>query len=303
MRDDPKTGQTVANPSLINEAGMSALSYALKTENQKIVDKLSNFELNSFTEEHLDSCINLLAQNRKLVIGNKNGLELFVRRLINDGKYPSLLEKATFFGNSKILKYLFYNNNIVWKITDVKDALKNAIMVDSADCVKIIRDFWQQKRKEGNILTEEIKSLAIGRGNTDILNILEVQFKTQMEFEIPDFKFDFNQVPKQEEYEYINIMEKIKSILCQTNTTNKKKMVKYEDLLKELHVKPVHYNQICEEQCPQKKTCARIRGVINLIDQIITKMSVKFKIFQGFEQIVVGSLKEQSKIGGIGIVS
>ena len=80
-------------------------------------------------------------------------------------------------------------------------------------------------------------------------------------------------------------------------------MVKYEDLLKELHVKPVHYNQICEEQCPQKKTCARIRGVINLIDQIITKMSVKFKIFQGFEQIVVGSLKEQSKIGGIGIVS
>ena len=282
---------------------MSALTYALKTENQKIVDKLSNFELKSFTEEHLDSCIKLLAQNRKLVIGNKNGLELFVRRLITDRKHHSLLEKATFFGNSKILKYLFYNNNIEWKITDVKDALKNAIMVDSADCVKIINDFWQQKRKEGNILTEEIKSLAIGRGNTDILNILEVQFKTQMEFEIPDFKFDFNQVPKQEEYEYINIMEKIKSILCQTNTTNKKKMVKYEDLLKELHVKPVHYNQTCEEQCPQKKTCARIRGVINLIDQIMTKMSVKFKIFQGFEQIVVGSLKEQSKIGGIGIVS
>ena len=282
---------------------MSALTYALKTENQKIVDKLSNFELKSFTEEHLDSCINLLAQNRKLVIGNKNGLELFVRRLITDRKHHSLLEKATFFGNSKILKYLFYNNNIEWKITDVKDALKNAIMVDSADCVKIINDFWQQKRKEGNILTEEIKSLAIGRGNTDILNILEVQFKTQMEFKIPNFKFDFNQVPKQEEYEYINIMEKIKSILCQTNTTNKKKMVKYEDLLKELHVKPVHYNQTCEEQCPQKKTCARIRGVINLIDQIITKMSVKFKIFRGFEQIVVGSLKEQSKIGGIGIVS
>ena len=102
-------------------------------------------------------------------------------------------------------------------------------------------------------------------------------------------------------------MKKIRKILQQTNTKNNKKLVKYEELLKELHVKTVHYKEeeikICKDECPQKKICARIRDVISLLDQIMKKMTEKFPIFEGFQQIVVGSLKEQSKIGGIGLVS
>ena len=110
-----------------------------------------------------------------------------------------------------------------------------------------------------------------------------------------------------QEYDYINIMEKIKNILRQTKSKNKKKkLVKYETLLKELHVPPVHYKEedekTCEDQCPQKKTCGRIREVIKLLDQIMDKMSQKFPIFKDSQQIVVGSLKEQTKIGGIGMV-
>ena len=88
---------------------------------------------------------------------------------------------------------------------------------------------------------------------------------------------------------------------------NNKKLVKYEELLKELHVKPVHYKpeevKTCEDQCPQQNCCACIRDVINLLDQIMEKMSEKFPIFKDVKIIVVGSLKEQTKIGGLGIIS
>ena len=51
LRKDPKTGQTTANPNLSNNEGMSALAYALKTDNQEIVDKLCEV-----TTENIDSC-------------------------------------------------------------------------------------------------------------------------------------------------------------------------------------------------------------------------------------------------------
>ena len=86
-------------------------------------------------------------------------------------------------------------------------------MVDNADCVKIIKDFWQQKKLKRNILTEEIKNLALERGNAGVLNILDVKFQTQMELKIPQLNFDINPIPKSEEYEYIDIMKKIKKIL------------------------------------------------------------------------------------------
>ena len=42
LRKIPKTGQTLADPNLANEAGMTALSFALQTENQEIVEKLAS---------------------------------------------------------------------------------------------------------------------------------------------------------------------------------------------------------------------------------------------------------------------
>ena len=141
MRKDPKTGQTTADPNISNTEGMSALAYALKTDNQEIVDKLCEV-----TTENIDSCITLLSQNKKLKIENKNGLELFVKRILNDRKHSLLLKKGSFFGHDKLLKYLFFNCSIKWIRNDVVDALKNAIMVDNADCVKIIKDFWKQKK-------------------------------------------------------------------------------------------------------------------------------------------------------------
>ena len=276
---------------------MTALSFALQTENQEIVEKLASVTTDATNYKNI---IPLLASNKKLKIGDE--IELLIKRLRKNGQQSLLLEKSSFFGNEKVLKNLL-DNNIGWKKLEIENALKNAIMVDNKDCVQTIKDFWQKEHKKENILTEEVESLALERGNTDILIILEIPFKTQTEFKIPNTDLDYNKIPKSEEFNYIEVMEKIKNILHETEIQNRKKSVKYEELLKELHVKPVHYiDEECEDQCPQKKTCARIREVTKLLDQIMKKMAEKFKIFEGSQQIVVGSLKEQSKIGGIGMV-
>ena len=172
MRKDPKTGHPLADPNLTNKDGMTALAYSLKTENQKIIEKLC-----FYTTENLDSYIKLLSQNKKICIGDKNGIEVFIQRLLKKENQPILLDKASFFGNKMLVKYLVYNNNIQWKKKEVEDALKNSILVDSADCVEIMKEFWQKRKNEGNILTEEMKSLAKPNLEFQILILIGIIFQ------------------------------------------------------------------------------------------------------------------------------
>ena len=182
-----------ADPNHANKSGQTALFFALKTDNQEIVNKLCEV-----TTENLDSYIKLLAQNRKLKIENNNELEKFITRLVQDGRQSLMLEKGSFFGNSKLLKFLFTNANTEWQRVEVEDALKNAVMSDNPDCVLIIKDFWQNMTGV-HLLTEEIKKEALVRGNTDILNILEIPFK-KTTFKIPNNQFNINLVPWQSFY-------------------------------------------------------------------------------------------------------
>ena len=285
------------DPNQQNQSGQTALSFALQTDNQEIINKLCKV-----TTENLDSCIKLLAQNKGLKIENNNELEKFAKRLIQDRKQSLMLEKGSFFGNSNFLKFLFNNTNNEWQNKEVQDALKNAVIADDPDCVKLIRDFWQNKTSVV-ILNDERKKKALRRGNSEILNILDISFKKETIFKIPNFPLDLNLIPKSVEFDYTDVMEKIKNILDKTpRNDNSQRLVTYQTLLDELHVGPVHYKKEevkdCNDLCPQK-TCGQIRAVINLLDQIMNKIAEKFPIFNGFQQIVVGSLKEQTKIGKI----
>ena len=166
------------DPNQQNQSGQTALSFALQTDNQEIINKLCKV-----TTENLDSYIKLLAQNKGLKIENNNELEKFAKRLIQDRKQSLMLEKGSFFGNSKFLKFLFNNTNNEWQNKEVQDALKNAVMADDPDCVKLIRDFWQNKTSVV-ILNDERKKKALRRGNSEILNILDISFKKETIFKI-----------------------------------------------------------------------------------------------------------------------
>ena len=49
----------------------------------------------------------------------------------------------------------------------------------------------------------------------------------------------------------------------------------------------------------QNQTCERIRNVISLVKQILKEMSKQLPIFKNAQVVVVGSLKEQAKIGNV----
>ena len=151
-----------------------------------------------------------------------------------------MLEKGSFFGHSKLLKFLFNNTNTEWQKEEVEVALKNAVMADDPDCVQIIRDFWQNKTGI-LLLNDEIKKEALKRGKSEILNILDVSFQKETIFKIPNFPFNFNLVPKSEEFEYVDVMEMLKNILDQTPwNANSQRLITYQKLLEELHVGQPH---------------------------------------------------------------
>ena len=281
----------MADPNLANKEGLTALSFALQTENQEIVEKLASVTTDATNYKNI---IPLLASNKKLKIGDE--IKLLIKKIKDNGQHSLLLEKSSFFGNEKVLKNLL-DNNIEWKKLEIENALKNAIMVDNKDCVQTIKDFWQKEHKKENILTEEVESLALERGNTDILIILEIPFKTQTEFKIPNTDLDYNKIPKSEEFPYFQLNKLITDLIKKSNGN----LIPFDTILEALRVPPVHYkrDQHCDNDCKQKVTCQRIREVNGLIDQMMEILSEKFPIFKDFSTIVVGSLKEVTKIGQI----
>ena len=108
-------------------------------------------------------------------------------------------------------------------------------------------------------------------------------------------------IPRHEEYLYGDVMD---NIICLVNDAKKdSRIINYDTILENLHVPPVHYNrediESCDEKCPQKSICSRVRDVTELLGQILSKMSEEFPIFKDVATIVVGSLKEGTKLGGV----
>ena len=72
----------------------------------------------------------------------------------------------------------------------------------------------------------------------------------------------------------------------------------YSDLLEELHVKEVHYStQPCPKSCKQKESCKCFREVLVFLKYLMKEVSKKYSIFSNTEIVLVGSLKESTKIG------
>ena len=101
-----------------------------------------------------------------------------------------------------------------------------------------------------------------------------------------------------------NVMENIIHLVMNTEEKiGTIRHIAFKTLLDNLHVPTVHYKRgdiiECEDKCLQSTTCKRIRDVTDLIDQILNRMSEEFPIFKDVATIVVGSLKEGTKVGGI----
>ena len=192
-------------------------------------------------------------------------------------------------------------------LTRGKTAIMNIFGFDNFEGIDVLSDQFRCKTDEYLKNVNDIDFLDNCKRLSTLMNIEE---KSKNDEEMIQ-KFHVNikardilgRIPKSEEFLYKDVMDKIVALVQQARTTPSfavtRSQIDFQTLLKSLHVPIVHYEKNCHEECPQKITCTRIRDVVGLLKQILNKMSETVPIFRYVSTIVVGSLKEQTKIGDI----
>ena len=289
LKKEPSNGNKVpADPNMTDEYGRTALAFSFNTNNAQVINMLAEV-----TTEAGEATMKMLAQANVRIEAE---LEIYVKKILNDGQIEKgkILELSTFFGNSLLLDYLLNKANITWIENDVLTHVDNIIKSDDVKACKVFKNYCQQKGIK--IGRGKIEDLVKTRGEAAILDIFGVQYHQD---EIA--KKILNYIPKSEEFPYYEVMDKIIVTVqeAEENGSVTGKEISFGTLLAKFHVPAVHYNEDCDEDCEQKMVCGRVRDVIELLKQILNLMSAKFLIFKGVSTIVVGSLKEQTKIGEI----
>ena len=73
-------------------------------------------------------------------------------------------------------------------------------------------------------------------------------------------------------------------------------ILSFKLLLERMHVKKNHYDQDCPSDCEQWENCQAVREIIKLIEYMLDEIAKYFPIFKNTAVVVVGSLKENTKI-------
>ena len=208
------------------------------------------------------------------------------------GNLEAYLESASFYGNSVLLAIALEFSKTV-KLSFMQDTIiRNAIMSDNIDTCKVVLEYLKE-----NFYALKMRDLAISRQNKTIINIFGYTLDGDEAMPKPAILY---KVPKTKEISYFDIFDIIIPVLKDSVTSKCLIYVTYEKLLKTLHVPKVHYKeQQCPDECNQEEKCQIIRLVITLVKNILQVISRKHKIFEGTQVIVVGSLKENTKIGKI----
>ena len=275
-----------ADPNLVDEDGLPALGYGLKSGNKEIIKKLA-----AVTTTGLETCITLLAQSTIAIEGE---VQTLVENMVEKGYKDLVLKKASFYGCKNLLEYLLKTSNQSFEKAAMLQAVKDSIVSDDADSCEVVQEYFT---KHFGQLDEEEKQelddLVILRGKRNIMKIYQLEKAEEQEKLLRD-------IPKDAEFEYFDIMSKIIPMVEKAQLTSKGRLVPFETLREELHVPPVHYQKDnCPEDCPQENICIRIRQVVALLDQVLEILSKDQPIFKNAVTKIVGSLKESTKIGKI----
>ena len=270
-----------ADPNIINSQDMTALDYALKTDNIEIINMLSK------VAKERDKTLKLLAQSHIELIGE---IENRVKKMKRENQ-KQLMVYSSFYGNEYLLKYLLQKKKPLR--VDMSLILKNCIMSDNPQACTVVL-FYREKECDDVISNDEdaILDLAVQRGNRKIIQLLGIDgIERKNKHKI------LQSVPKSCEFSYINVMDKIVPLVLKAENCNNgfnSRYISYGKLIEELHVPEVHYDTKCNHECQQKEKCSRMRDVKILLQEIMDKMTEKVSIFKGVQIIFVGSTKEHN---------
>ena len=290
----------------INDEYYTALKYAIEAENIFIVCKLLEA-----TNVGLVIAFNKLADSafdwEKDEVAFTKLTTIIRKKIENDnGLFNPFIESAATFGNKIWVRFLLLEfPNLVANLssTDIHRLLRFAIYSDDVDaCQEFAED-------EHFVISEEIKSIARSCGKSDIIKLFRAEKEEATEKE----EIIFKDAIKSEEFPYMDNIEKLINEFLRKKKQKQRKniVVKINEIIAKMTALPVHYNtekdtysyslieEDCPIECPQKRICLRIRQTQQLIRDLLNKIGEKYPVFKDCQLILVGSLKERTKIGFI----
>merc|ERR1719239_2065606 len=177
--------------------------------------------------------------------------------------------------------------------TEANLLLEKALKSDDADTVDTIKAFVPS-------VSSENTSLALTRGRADVVKLLGLgEDESSIEAAKKGLKAEIvnktasigDRLPKSVEFAYEDEMTKLRPLLSQST-------VRYEDLLRALHVPPVHAEEECPGDCRQKEDCDRLRQVYFLVRLLVAKMgeiNPVFRLGANRHPSIIGSMKEHTR--------
>ena len=242
-----------------------------------------------YRQYSIENQIETYSQTPDIIVKDQIQASVFQHLEFSDENKELFIEKASFYGNVRLLKFLLFKSRVEWSEKSLVRAFENTIMVDNPEAVKLVLEKCETLNMY--VVTEKMKKLALKRGNTRILKILKVDYKERP----PPLP-----IPKHEEFPYVNLRQDIAKLIQKSKQGNDRTIfLSFDKLLQSLLLKKVHYDQECPKKCRQSSTCNRVRDVFELLDFVLGKIAKKFPIFKDVIVQMIGSLKEQTRIGAI----
>ena len=210
--------------------------------------------------------------------------------------FNSFLESAVIFGNRIWSTFLLTEfSNLVNKLgkETTEKLLEDAIYSDDAIVFETL------VKNEHFCPSEKIKNIARSCGKRKVIEVLEPVNQDKQE---ENEEHCFNSFVKSEEFQYTdNIGKLINEFLIKEQTS--RISVPIYEIVNKMKAQVVHYqNQYkygCPSDCEKDRICLRIRQTIQLIKKLLKNNWRTNRLFQNPEVIVVGSLKEETKVGDI----
>merc|ERR1711971_285176 len=244
------------------------------------------------TTRGLDEALeNLAAFGTKLT----PAVEDLLRRAASDKDVARMgVVYATHYGATSMLKILTqgWDKNTLHP-RGANQLLEKALMSDCADTVDTIKAFVPRVSSENIVL-------ALTRERADVVKILDLgqdersieAGKKRLKAEIVNKTASIgDRMPKSVEFAYDDEMTKLRPLLSQPT-------VRYEDLLRALHIPPVHAEKECPGDCRQREDCDRLRQVYFLVRLLVAKMGEINPIFRlgaNRHPSIIGSMKEHTR--------
>ena len=294
-----------SDPNFADEDGNTALTLGILSENIKATEMLL-----SITTQHLDISLKALAKAKSSSFKVTQNIEDKVKKIISNDKELLwiFLERISFFGNDHW--YAWFLMNFPEEMSyfgNLEEILRNIIMSDNSKACELIQTYFEKHLKN-----KELQKLALSRGKTEVLKALKLEkrphsaLKKFFGVKDKDLVVDdiYQRLPKFVEFPYDDNIAKVTNKLKSLRKRGRKNVwVKLKDLKEWLKAPNVHYGEKYKDGCPSNcthmTTCLRVRQIEKLVLDAANRVAQNHPIFKGAELLVVGSMKEGTKVGAI----